>query len=561
MNKASRLIKRRLALILVLLFSIESFAAVVGDNDGAAFITKAEFDSMKNDFQEQLDRYNSSLDNKIDGAIASYLSGIKMPKQQILDILTKEWETVTMTSYFPNNAYQFPNLSLYYSMMTQGDTYFFGRTTTGGNWWKQTAWWWANVLYNRTSGYCQRLLCDAGAECATVDEPEYIVWLGRSTNMYETITASKIQSIPYTTDGVTDPSAATTIPKGYMPDTNNNGSRLDLLNILDFHVGYWPNASSNADQFWNIGSTWYASYWHDVSSGYGEWKSVRPTTSGWPWPYIQVDCPYSSYVAEIKLNELDGKSIIDKHLLTYDNLQFDNFTDVDWLHTLNIGASTTPIANDWINVASKTGDMHITEDCYNNDTKLPKGDNQNYGRVLTKTIDNYYAGDTSNTSKIRSIGMLNKIYKADKILQISEPINITIGTNDYKTPEHLNLMNGLPVLYGEVNKYHKIKWKPVFKTYNNDIEVDYDVNVALIQGDVWKSGQTKGTSAVICKNDGQTNDYLTTSDGTCTFDFTVPGTGIIYAKWWPADDAILNANNWMIEIDLTNCGTFELLSE
>ena len=76
MNKPYRLIKRYIALILVLLFSIESFAAVVGDNDGAAFITKAEFDSMKNDFQSQLDRYNSSLDNKIDGAIASYLAGV-----------------------------------------------------------------------------------------------------------------------------------------------------------------------------------------------------------------------------------------------------------------------------------------------------------------------------------------------------------------------------------------------------------------------------------------------------------------------------------------------------
>ncbi len=84
MNKPYRLIKRRLALVLVLLFSIESFAAVVGDNDGAAFITKAEFDSMKNDFQSQLDRYNSSLDNKIDGAIASYLSGVQVTKKQEL---------------------------------------------------------------------------------------------------------------------------------------------------------------------------------------------------------------------------------------------------------------------------------------------------------------------------------------------------------------------------------------------------------------------------------------------------------------------------------------------
>lgn len=61
---------------MVLLLSIESFAAVVGDNDGAAFITKAEFESLKNSFQAQIDRYNRSIDAKIDGAIGSYLEGI-----------------------------------------------------------------------------------------------------------------------------------------------------------------------------------------------------------------------------------------------------------------------------------------------------------------------------------------------------------------------------------------------------------------------------------------------------------------------------------------------------
>ena len=80
MQKGIRLIKRMVALSLVLLLSIESFAAVVSDNDGSAFITKAEFDSLKNDFQSQIDEYNTSLDSKIDGAIASYLSGIRIAK-------------------------------------------------------------------------------------------------------------------------------------------------------------------------------------------------------------------------------------------------------------------------------------------------------------------------------------------------------------------------------------------------------------------------------------------------------------------------------------------------
>ena len=66
MRKGLRLIKRLVALCLVLLLSIESFAAVVSDNDGSAFITKAEFDSLKNDFQSQIDQYNSSIDSKIE---------------------------------------------------------------------------------------------------------------------------------------------------------------------------------------------------------------------------------------------------------------------------------------------------------------------------------------------------------------------------------------------------------------------------------------------------------------------------------------------------------------
>ena len=79
--------KKALCLIFAFLLSINSFAAVVSDNDGAAFITKAEFDSLKNNFQSQIDQYNTSIDSKIDGAIASYLAGIQIAKQEELKSL------------------------------------------------------------------------------------------------------------------------------------------------------------------------------------------------------------------------------------------------------------------------------------------------------------------------------------------------------------------------------------------------------------------------------------------------------------------------------------------
>ena len=81
MRKSTRIVKRVFALLLVVLMSIESLGAVVSDNDGSAFITKAEFDSLKNNFQAQIEQYNTSIDSKIDGAIASYLAGINLRKK------------------------------------------------------------------------------------------------------------------------------------------------------------------------------------------------------------------------------------------------------------------------------------------------------------------------------------------------------------------------------------------------------------------------------------------------------------------------------------------------
>ena len=100
MKRSTRYIKKALVTFLVVLMSINTFAAVVGDNDGAAFITKAEFDSLKNDFQSQLDRYNSSIDNKIDGAIASYLAGVGIAQKRELKPLVTNYSDMLWLNDF-----------------------------------------------------------------------------------------------------------------------------------------------------------------------------------------------------------------------------------------------------------------------------------------------------------------------------------------------------------------------------------------------------------------------------------------------------------------------------
>ncbi len=81
-----KMFKKALCLSFALLICINTFAAVVSDNDGSAFITKAEFDSLKNNFQSQIDQYNTSIDSKIDGAIAAYLAGIRVTTTETYEV-------------------------------------------------------------------------------------------------------------------------------------------------------------------------------------------------------------------------------------------------------------------------------------------------------------------------------------------------------------------------------------------------------------------------------------------------------------------------------------------
>ena len=145
MKKSTSKFKRFFALFLVVLISIESLAAVVSDNDGSAFITKAEFEAMKLDFNSQIEQYNVSIDSKIDGAIGSYLAGINLEKKEEIENLLDLYggsnikfgrpeiggniEPITgYATYFLNS---YPNG---YNYATDGAEYDGIKSTTSSNW-------------------------------------------------------------------------------------------------------------------------------------------------------------------------------------------------------------------------------------------------------------------------------------------------------------------------------------------------------------------------------------------------------------------------------------------
>ncbi len=84
-SKVIKTIIKFSSLIMAIILCIDCFAAVVSDNDGSTFVTKSEFEAMKKDFRSQVDQYNTSIDGKIDGAIAAYLAGIKLETVETLN--------------------------------------------------------------------------------------------------------------------------------------------------------------------------------------------------------------------------------------------------------------------------------------------------------------------------------------------------------------------------------------------------------------------------------------------------------------------------------------------
>ena len=103
MGNVAKIVKKLLVLFLFVSISIDTFAAVVGDNDGSAFVTKAEFDALKENFNDQIENYNKSIDNKIDGAIAAYLAGISLStkeyKRSSLEVAGQTYQGVNRKSY------------------------------------------------------------------------------------------------------------------------------------------------------------------------------------------------------------------------------------------------------------------------------------------------------------------------------------------------------------------------------------------------------------------------------------------------------------------------------
>ena len=97
-------ILKRISTMLIIIFlllmeTLNLYASIVSDSDGSSFVTKAEFENLKDNFASQVKNYSDSIDKKIDGAIASYLAGIKTERKVVLDSLLNKINDACTDSY------------------------------------------------------------------------------------------------------------------------------------------------------------------------------------------------------------------------------------------------------------------------------------------------------------------------------------------------------------------------------------------------------------------------------------------------------------------------------
>ena len=512
MRKSTRIVKRLLALFLVVLMSINTLGAVVSDNDGSAFITKSEFDSLKNDFQSQIDQYNTSIDSKIDGAIASYLAGLQVAKKQQKRIVLSNWNNVSMSNYALSNEWQIPNFNLAISM--NGSTV----TTTGAwpcVWWAQ-----AQISYTRpSSSRCKRLIVDAGYESSVM--PAYVYWIGRALNELDRIQCSRLQYSKGSVDA----------DLGHLASTNQSYFR--FTNITRLYSGYFPNLIDETTNIWDA-----RFFWHGVDTDGGVSEAYKTPTS----------ILNKSNALSISLLPVNNKIYEYEHILNWATYSYPQLTDTDWTNTLRYIESNRITRNQALSNAAKSSQW-CGFTCSQRSVDSRTVGNITYGQTREKVFDGYYSGanGSADSNAFVGVGIINRTYDSEHIYQSSTEFTDTVDGRDLKAG-NLNLIQGFPILAAKEGE--KITLELEFDNlYKNGVlqsVMEQDVYLSTIP---FGSGATltDETKRIKCDKQPTGQNYMTTTDNKIKLVFEMNETSIVYLKWKPHNDS----GNWSCDLNLT----------
>ena len=504
MKKSTRIVKRALAIFLIVLMSIESFGAVVSDNDGSAFITKAEFDSMKNDFQSQIDQYNTSIDNKIDGAIAGYLAGITVDQSEKKNIIYNNWATYTMLNGSFSNTFGVPQMDLNFNWLHDGrfnnGGYYYLLGALHANFNNKSS---DNMRHNVVDVY-KKGSNEVGAESDGLDTTKQVfVWKGVAINWNEAIHGTLRK---YTSG---DMAGAAGLKIGFVKSftfTVSNGYHASDLDIYSI---------------WNPGYYWMSNHY--------SWTSKTLSNS-----FGKIDWSSSASAYEFE------------HIGNFGNTATWEVSVPGWNKTFYNSSNT--------NITSATISSRVSQDTLGSFVKNKTGQSSDtYEAWMPRTVNATFFNTTTPTGtaladKLPSCGMLGNL-SASYIFLTNDNVTYEFDKKNY-TANPYNITQGYPLFYATQDT--EVTWEPIFSTVSGTgLNSSEEVSVVLAYTH-FENGIECGNKYITKPNDtSSTNMIWTTTGKTVRIKFKMPDDGWVVAKWWPASKSATDAlsSNWYITLD------------
>ena len=523
MMKNRIFIKRIILMALILTLSANSFAAIVSDNDGSSFVTKFEFEGMKKDFEQQIKNYNESIDNKIDGAIAAYLAGIKLDKPMTIDLPYKDWKKVTITNFVPAATYYAPNLSLNFTQ----DGYVSNNSSST---WIESFYVTGQLKYTRNATNKKKvvLVCDADVdskdkkETNIANEPTNVQWLGRAKNYTDTLDISLTYNLTGTGSYL----------QGFL------NSNVNMSYWARFTCNYYDDLNNSASTIWN--PQYY--YLSGQESSFNRFISKGDLTSG--------ACTTSA-----TLSAVDKETVDYEHMLNWDNLTGFRVCDTNWLkHLVATPGINSSVIPDWSTSSTETSGSGR----YGGMEAMNEGGSQGWEQSVKVTsnraIAHYWKGNQSNSASysVPTIGLLSKSYSSNNLYQTSDVFSQYVDSKTYKTDEKPFITEGFIVC--AANQNDKITWNPVFKDSKKGTTKDTGkIKLYLSVGPFGDNTSLK-TGSKLIRDEKNNTDYWLINDLKGQVTFEMPENGIVYAKW--CHESIPASGNWEITLDLTKCDSY-----
>ena len=544
--------------------SIESFAAVVSDNDGSAFITKAEFDSLKNNFQSQIDQYNTSIDSKIDGAIASYLAGISVAKQTSKSLIVKSWTTgVVSMNGVRNNTFQLPNVNAaiglfeeYYNLANMNgwnigvnkDTNI-GQVGAKAQALGKIVWMNGNFSYKNSAKVNQYRNLVENVTIGSTLNTSKMTWAGIANNVTEEWTMSKLVRYAQNVVGI-----ETIHDPGYLENRYNINFIISTLLNIDA-PGYVNSFTNKSNPLWKPTVRWF----------------VRNSAGGTVYDnnWSTGECLSVSTIPTVTYEkDANGNIYSYQHIVNWKANSSWEVAVKGVTNYLKTTSNNTLRTNNWVSRVNtngtKSGEWAGTEI---SPWQMERGtDTRGLSHVAgwitnggVKFSDNKSSsGGPSNVSTIPVIGLIGN-YTANKIYQFSDG-DLYDDEGDKIAP--IKLQEGLPIM--QVSEDETIKWTPVFKNISVTGQPNISECYIILSYKPFTDLGSLSNNDDYVKMDGiAKGSWAETTSKKVEIKFEADRNSYVYAKWVPKTDwTTINGNTyWETTLDIENCSTYTSIKE